>query len=245
MVIGAGKTDVGRRRSHNEDYFLLMEQEQIFLVADGVGGQRDGQRASHLAAEGLRHYITSFPPQRVTDDKTLHRYFSECLTEVNKTIYKLAGSHRDSSGMATTSVLLYLARGNAYVVNVGDSRAYLLRDNVLRQVTIDHTYVNQLVREGKLTEQEAACHPNRNMITRALGAEPFVEPDFFQFEVRSGDRILLCSDGLYNEVSKEEICELSQKLFNTNAFVEALVQRANENGGGDNITVICVDIQDK
>ncbi|MBQ3107365.1 MAG: Stp1/IreP family PP2C-type Ser/Thr phosphatase [Firmicutes bacterium] len=245
MVIGAGKTDVGRRRDHNEDYFLLMEKESLFLVADGVGGQRDGQRASHLAAEGVRHYISSFPPDWITDDGALHQYFRKCLEEVNKTIYKLAGHHDEGGGMATTVVLTYISRGKAYVVNVGDSRAYLLRDGILRQATEDHTYVHQLVKEGSITEEEAKTHPGRHMITRALGAEPKVEPDFFQFAVRPGDRIILCSDGLYNEVSEGEICELSERFFSTNAFIDALVQRANENGGGDNITVICVDIQEE
>jgi len=144
--------------------------------------------------------------------------------------------------MATTAVLCYLRSGWAYIVNVGDSRAYLVRDGVLRQATEDHTYINEMLKQGMITEEEAAKRPDKNMITRAIGGEKSVRPDFFQFEISSGDVIILCTDGLYGEVEEPRIASLAVQNKSMHGLAGKLVEEANRCGGKDNISVICIKV---
>ncbi len=237
------QTDRGRVREINEDACLTLAEHNIYIVADGVGGHNAGEFASHGAVNLVAAYVKEHPLNQSGDREWLKDYFLDCLRQVNQAILELAAKSSKVAGMATTMVLLYLADGNAYVVNIGDSRAYLLRDGVLRQLTEDHTYVNQLVREGTLTPSEAAVHPNRNMITRALGGEAEIAPDFFQFQVYEGDKLLLCTDGLYNEIPEVELCRRITDCKDMQVLADSLVDAANENGGKDNITVICIQVE--
>ncbi|MDO4552173.1 MAG: Stp1/IreP family PP2C-type Ser/Thr phosphatase [Bacillota bacterium] len=241
MQIGA-QTDRGKNRDHNEDALLALEAESVFLVADGVGGHRAGEVASGTAAALLRQRLAARPLKGETDEDAVREYFLEYLQEANGTIEALARQNPENAGMATTAVLLYVGGSRAFVANVGDSRAYLLRDGVLRQITEDHTFVNQLLKEGTITDREACNHPSRNMITRALGGEETVAPDFYLFPVFEGDVLLLCSDGLYNEVEEEAIGRHAEEASDMQSLADRLVALANENGGGDNITVVCVRI---
>ncbi|MBR5741318.1 MAG: Stp1/IreP family PP2C-type Ser/Thr phosphatase [Firmicutes bacterium] len=243
MIRGAGYTDIGKLRRENEDDYLVMENEDLFLVCDGVGGQKDGAKASHMAVEAFRRLASAIPPSSAADEAKLKTYFETVLTNINRYIYDAAKSHAGTDGMATTLVLCTFARGNAYVVNLGDSRAYLIRNGRLIQITRDHTYVNQLLAAGTITEEEAKDHPNRNMITKALGAELSVYPDFFTFRTESGDRVVLCSDGMYNEVGPDGILTLSRDNEDPASFAKALVEQANEGGGSDNITVVAINVE--
>ncbi|NLY71783.1 MAG: Stp1/IreP family PP2C-type Ser/Thr phosphatase [Clostridiales bacterium] len=235
------KTDKGKIRQNNEDSLLCIEEKNFYMVADGVGGHNSGELASKLAVDYVRDYITNNPI--ISDDDTyLMNYFLECLSEVNAIIYERASKNIEDQGMATTAALLYIRNNKAYVVNVGDSRAYLARDGELIQITEDHTYVNELLKRGSISAEEAKDHPKRNMITRALGSKESIEPDFYKFDIYKGDIILLCTDGLYNEIDVNEINSLITNSTDTSTIAHELIKRANEQGGNDNITVICVEI---
>ncbi|HML38445.1 MAG TPA: Stp1/IreP family PP2C-type Ser/Thr phosphatase [Bacillota bacterium] len=236
------KTDRGRKRGRNEDSLFVMPRENIYIVADGVGGQNSGELASSMAVKTIAEYIKEKPLQNVEDEEALKDYFLDCMKHANQIIYRTARLSRENAGMATTAVVLYLAGGNAYIINVGDSRAYICRDGRISQITEDHTYVNELVKGGSITKEEAVLHPQKNMITRALGAEEKILPDFYRLKTLKDDILILCTDGLYGEVSEEEICGMAAASNSMNALSKNLVQRANRNGGNDNITVICLKI---
>lgn len=242
MQNAACMTDKGRQRTVNEDSILCMEKECFYMVADGVGGHNSGDLASSLAEKYIKAYIKANPIDLCKDDMSLRDYFMDCLTETNSMIYSRASRIKENSGMATTAVILYTRADKAYVVNIGDSRAYLFRDGQLLQITEDHTYVNELIKKGSITKEEAERHPKKNMITRALGIEENIEPDFYQFKIYKGDRILLCTDGLYNEIDAEGICRIANTTLNTGDMARELIMNANDNGGSDNISVICVEI---
>ena len=164
------------------------------------------------------------------------------MKHANRVIIQNALLSEENAGMATTIVLLHLTDGSAYIVNMGDSRAYICRDGQISQITEDHTYVNELVKDGSITKEQAEFHPQKNMITRALGGDEKVLPDFYRLETIKDDIIILCTDGLYGEVSAEEITGMAAESNSMNALSKSLVQRANRNGGNDNITVICLKI---
>jgi len=242
MQKAACLTDKGRLRTINEDSMLCLTAESIYMAADGVGGHNSGELASSLAEEYIKDFIRLNPIKADTDDASLKRYFQRCLNEANEYIYKRASLIKENTGMATTAVILHIRADKAYVINIGDSRAYLSRDGQLMQITEDHTYVNELLKKGTITKEEAEIHPKRNMITRALGIEAVIEPDFYQFNIYKGDRILLCTDGLYNEVDAEDISRVASASVNPGVMARELIRLANENGGSDNVTVICVEI---
>ncbi len=243
MIRGAGYTDIGKMRRENEDDYLVLPGCGLYLVCDGVGGQKDGAKASHMAVEAIRRLAESIPPDSATDEAKLKTYFDTILTNINRFVYDATKSHAGTDGMATTLVLAFFAWGNCYVVNLGDSRAYLVRGGRLIQITRDHTYVNQLLAAGTITPEEAVDHPNRNMITKALGAEPTVDPDYFTFRTEAGDCVILCSDGMYNEVAQPEIVRLAEETADPGELAKALVMKANETGGSDNITVVAIRVE--
>ena len=245
MISGAGYTDIGKNRRTNEDDFLVFNEKKIYVVCDGVGGQRDGAIASHMAAGAVRRYAQNFPPEDAKDDVELKAYFDEAISGINKIVYEAATSHEGLNAMATTMVLAYLRDNKAYVVNLGDSRAYLIRGSKVTQITEDHTYVNQLIREGSITKEEAKNHPQKHMITRALGAERIAVPDCFTFETKPGDWIILCSDGMYNEIPTAEMARLAEVLQDPETLAKTLVSKANDAGGDDNITTVAIRIDDQ
>ena len=166
-------------------------------------------------------------------------YFLSLISSVNDHVHQLAQG-TEPRGMATTLLMLYIRNDTAYVINIGDSRAYLIRDEHIVKITEDHTFVNDLVKKGIITEVQARNHPDRNMITRAIGADETVKPDFYMFQIYSGDIILMCTDGLYNEVSEEDMCRTLLECGNMRDACAKLVDDANRNAGNDNITVISV-----
>ncbi|MCL2111447.1 MAG: Stp1/IreP family PP2C-type Ser/Thr phosphatase [Clostridiales bacterium] len=241
------KTDTGKRRVGNEDALLLLPKHGIYAVADGVGGQNSGEVASRKAMAGIEVFISENPLSAADDlrgknrENWLRGYFQRCLQKVNAEIMKEAQTDPIMSKMATTLVLCYLDMESAYVINMGDSRAYMLRGGTMKQLTEDHTYVNKLVNAGTLTRSEARRHPQKNIITKALGSAKHTDPDFYRFDLQRGDRILLCTDGLHGELTDDEIANIIKEKGNLNNICSLLVDAANESGGNDNITVICVD----
>jgi len=239
------KSDRGMRRQNNEDACFMLLADNVYVVADGVGGGNAGEIASRTAVSQIANYIVEHPMEPTDDRYKIATYFQYCLDKVNMHIYEMASRHEANRGMATTIVTVFVYRGKAYVANVGDSRAYLFRDGQLTQLTEDHTYVNELVKAGKLTREMAELDDRKNVITRALGAEPSVQPDFFQVDVAEDDIIIMCTDGLYDEVSDSEIIEVLEKGYTMSATCSELVSLANDHGGHDNITVISLRVMEE
>ena len=242
MIQVGFKTDKGKRRENNEDSLFVMQEQNIYVVADGVGGHNSGQLASITAVKVISEYFKTNPIKKNQDEVAFKDYFLQCFRDVNAIIYHMANTSLENVGMATTAVLLNLSDDKAYLANVGDSRAYIIRNGQLNQITEDHTYVNELFKEGSITRAEAEAHPQKNMITRALGGEENILPDFFQLETYKNDIFILCSDGLHGEVSSDEICRIVTEANSMNGLSTDLVNLANSNGGSDNITVICLKI---
>lgn len=234
-------TDTGRVRTNNQDSVFCEENAvgsfpNLFLVADGMGGHKAGDMASKLCIEQVVRQIQS------TDKKTPVGVFEEAVETANRVIYEQASTNLDLSGMGTTLVATTIDEGTAYIVNVGDSRLYLLR-NTLQQITVDHSLVEEMVQSGEIGKEEMRTHPNKNIITRALGTDLDVQPDCFEIEVQQGDVLLLCSDGLSNMLEDERIEEII--LSHRGSMEEAgrsLVEQANEAGGKDNITVVLIEL---
>ena len=236
------KTDRGMKREINEDSVFVLPDRQLFIVADGVGGRSSGEVASSLAVETIAGYAVDVPVEDIPAGRELKDYFMSAFRKANSRIYGMARQGGSHPGMATTCVLAYVRGNYAYVVNVGDSRAYLVRDGAARQITEDHSAVREMVRTGLISEEEARRRPDRNVITRALGGEADIEPDFFSFELFPGDTIILCTDGLYSEVPEGQMTDLCGRFKTMHRLTRQLVSEANRHGGSDNITVCCVRI---
>lgn len=230
-------TDVGMVRQQNEDDFCA--DENLFVVADGMGGHNAGEVASALAIATVR--------SGARGGIFTAAQFRELVQQANTAIYTASLDDSTQSGMGTTLTALAVVPGEepaVLVANVGDSRTYLFRNNALTRISVDHSYVQELVNEGIITPEEARVHPRRNIVTRAMGIDRNVQVDVFQQLVRTGDRLLLCSDGLVDEVSDADIAQILREHTNPQETAEALVLVANANGGRDNTTVIVVDVVD-
>jgi len=236
------KTDQGKTRSVNEDALFVMPKQNVYIVADGVGGHNAGELASRTAVKEIADYIEDNPIGKSADAHQIKNYFNICLNKVNASIVAYSKAGHENKGMATTTVILHLSGKKANIINVGDSRAYMIRAGQISQITEDHTVVNQLLKEGSITRQEADGHPMNNMITRALGGEEKVKPDFYQVDTQKNDVFLLCTDGLYNEVTETLMMEIIMTSTTMHEACNKLIAKANEQSGKDNITTVCVRI---
>lgn len=242
MVQIGFRTDKGKRRETNEDSLFVMPEQDIYIVADGVGGHNSGEIASMMAVKHIAEYIKLNPIHDRNNYNYIKTYFYNCLKHVNELIYRAARNSAEHAGMATTAVILCLSEQKAFFVNIGDSRAYLVRNQRIEQITEDHTFVNALLKEGSITKEEADNHPQKNMITRALGGEEKILPDFYEMDILKQDIILLCTDGLYGEVSQQDMALVASEACSMSRLSADLVDLANKNGGNDNITIICIKI---
>ncbi len=230
----AGKTDPGRKRRRNEDAFVL--EPPLFAVADGMGGAQAGEVASRLAAAAFREFHEA-------DDLAPDDRLRALVQEANRRIYDRARADTGATGMGTTLTAALLEDGDVTIGHVGDSRAYRLRDGRLEQLTEDHSLVADLMRSGRLTPEEAESHPQRSVITRALGTDPEVDVDTMTVEASPGDVFLLCSDGLTTMVADEDILELVARAGSLEDAARALVKAANKGGGEDNVTVVLFAVE--
>jgi PPM family protein phosphatase len=228
IVDHAGRTDVGRQRSANEDTFLV--EPPFFAVADGMGGAKAGEVASAMAAH-------AFEGERDSDEAA-ETQLVRILREANRRIYDLAVSDESHRGMGTTLTAAKVVDDEVSLGHVGDSRAYRMRDGQLEQLTKDHSLVAELERSGQITAEAAEHHPQRSIITRALGPEPDVEVDTYTLTGRADDLFLLCSDGLTSMISDGEVSSILRSADSLEAAAEELVRAANQSGGKDNITVV-------
>lgn len=243
MISVGFKTDRGISRTDNEDSVFVLPDRQLFMVADGVGGHNSGELASRMAVGYMAQFVALHPLEYVRNGSELREYFFTLFKGANEMIFNKSVSEKNNRGMATTSVLCYIRDNMAYVVNIGDSRAYLVRDGQLHQVTKDHTVVQQLLDQGLITAEEAEQRPDKNMITRALGGEKNINPDFFVFETYPEDTIILCSDGLYGEIEEDRLAYMASNSSTMHGLSSELVNVANTNGGSDNISVVCIRIK--
>ncbi len=228
------KTDTGRQRRDNED--SAFARAPVFVVADGMGGAQAGEVASRIAVEVFAQGL----PAGGSAEKRL----ADLVVEANRRIFDVSRSERERAGMGTTLTAALLEGSDLAIAHVGDSRAYLLRDGSLKRLTQDHSLVDELVRRGKLTEEQAAEHPQRSIITRALGPEPEVEVDTWTYPVRAGDVLLLCSDGLTSMLSEERVEAILSSSGELKDVAQSLIDEANAAGGRDNITVVLFRLED-
>ncbi|MDE6658546.1 MAG: Stp1/IreP family PP2C-type Ser/Thr phosphatase [Eubacterium sp.] len=234
------KTDKGIVRSSNQDAYAVGEfpdEVAWAVVCDGMGGHAGGNIASALAVKVISDKINASYRENMRDS-SIRNMLDSALTAANMEVYDMAEADPELRGMGTTVVCAIVKNGYAFIAHAGDSRAYIY-DGELRQITTDHSYVQTLVDIGKITQEEAEHHPNKNKITRAIGAEKIIDIDFDEVELNDEDVLILCTDGLSNYVSSDEMINEVQdgKYY---AFADRLVKKANHNGGGDNVTVVAI-----
>ena len=249
MKLGVfGKTDVGRRRKNNEDYFGVFEEHLLFVVADGMGGHAAGEVASSTAVQAVAEFVALTAKE--TDitwpwgvDPAISLVANRLKTAVrfgNQKVLDLSLTQADYEGMATTIVGVLFEEGTAHIAHVGDSRLYLVNDSGIKQVTIDHSWVLEQVALGVLTNEQARSHPLRNVVTRAIGAAPDLNVDITSHGMAVGDTLLLCSDGLSGMVLDGDLERIVRANPDPKTAAEVLVAEANAKGGEDNITVLLV-----
>lgn len=234
-------TDVGSKRSMNQDFFYCNQNavgsfQNLFIVADGMGGHKAGDYASKLCVRSMVDAIEK------SGHKTPVTMFEEAVGLANEKIYSEANAHVEYEGMGTTMVACTVSDDTMYVANIGDSRLYLLREDI-SQITNDHSLVEELVKNGNLTESEARIHPQKNIITRALGTDTQVNADFFELTVKKDDIILMCSDGLSNMIDDEDMAYIIKNSDTLEAAGKRLIEQANKNGGDDNITAVLAQVE--
>jgi serine/threonine protein phosphatase PrpC len=253
-----GRTDVGRTRDHNEDAFILADltadvatvptevrrtiagrKGSLFMVADGMGGAAAGEIASAMAVEAILGELrTTWVAGDTTEPEAFVRAIKQATKAANEKIHSYATAHPEYRGMGTTATIAGLLGETLYLAQVGDSRAYIVRNGVAKQITKDQSLMQKLIEAGELTEEEAKLSERRNIILQALGPEPYIKVDLTHQTVRRGDTLVLCSDGLSGQVTKDEIAMVVTDEGDVATACKLLVERANFNGGPDNITVI-------
>lgn len=239
-----GKTDVGLKRENNQDCFKVSKTQNgalLCVVCDGMGGAAGGRVASSTAADAFSEYVLE---NINTHEESICTLLADALSNANKCVYEKAKEDKELSGMGTTMCAVLALGDKLYCISVGDSRIYLVKNCTMSRLSHDHSYVQTLVDGGQITEEEARNHPNRNIITRAVGTEEKVEGDVFVLDEICADRILICSDGLCGYVDDSD----TQQIINSNEYgevaVNALVDKANEAGGFDNITAVIMENTD-
>ena len=239
MLRAWGMKDVGRCRDINQDYIFLSEEPMgnlpnLFLVADGMGGHRAGDLASEYTVSRVCEAVTK------SMQKIPFQILKGAFQYANQKLIEKAGGSPAYAGMGTTLVAVTVQDDTAYVANVGDSRLYKI-GGTIEQITEDHSLVEEMVRMGEISKEEARNHPERNIITRAIGVSETVEPDYFDTRLEKGECLLLCSDGLSNMIEDAQIQEILERRADLQSGAKELVETANRNGGKDNISVVLVE----
>ena len=240
MLSSYAMTDVGRTRTVNQDYvFSCLEPvgnlPNLFIVADGMGGHQAGDFASSYSVKKILESIS------LSLQKNPHKIFADAIRYANRELIEKAKANPELKGMGTTVVLLTIVGEKAYVANVGDSRLYLMED-ILTQITVDHSLVQEMIKIGELTKESARIHPDKNIITRAVGAGRDINADFFEFSLTEKSILLMCSDGLSNMVEDEQLAILLKSAKTPEKVGKKLIDTANQNGGKDNIAVIVINV---
>ena len=235
------KTDIGKAREINQDYYYISENTeipQVYILADGMGGYKGGEIASKLAVESAARYIKSNFSSNLMEKEEILKLVENAVEYANMVVYEKSKEVEELEGMGTTLEICLIYNNKAYIGHVGDSRIYRIRKDVIRKLTKDHSYVQKLIEDKKITRDEAKSHPKKNMLTKALGCTPYVVPDIRARNFERGDIFIMCSDGLTNMVDEKRIYELVTQDINKAA--DELINEANAAGGYDNITVIII-----
>ena len=233
MIKAYAKTDIGKMREMNQDYFYVSNNElQLYILADGMG-----EIASKLAVISVKNYIENNFNETPKDKENLLKLISSSIEYANMVVYERA-KEDNLEGMGTTLEVCLIYNNKVYIGHIGDSRIYRIRKEFIRKLTQDHSYVQKLVKDGTITKEEAEHHPKKNMLMKALGCNAYVEPDVMMKIFQKEDILVICSDGLTNMVKQEDIYNIVIKNIDTAA--ENLINLANENGGYDNITVVLI-----
>ena len=241
MIKAYAKSDKGNVRETNEDYFYIsnsLDQIQLFLLADGMGGYNGGEIASQLAIQTAKNYIENNFKDIEKDRDSIIQLLGSSMEYANMVVYEKAKENPELQGMGTTLEICLIYNNKAYIGHVGDSRIYSVRKQFIRKLTQDHSYVQKLVKEGTITKEQAEHHPQKNMLMKALGCNAFVEPDVMVKGFLKDDILIMCSDGLSNMVDQQTIYEMASK--NIEQATKDLVQLAKDRGGYDNITVVII-----
>ena len=233
------KTDIGLKRKLNQDYVFTADLPlgilpNLYLVADGMGGHKAGGFASKYAVETIVEKVSS------SKETEVFSVLNQAIAEANRRLRMKAAEDESMSGMGTTLVAATISDGVLRVANVGDSRLYLINEDI-HQITIDHSLVEEMVRMGGLNREQARNHENKNIITRAIGAETDVNPDFFEVQLKKGDRIFMCTDGVSNMLTDEEILAILNDSGTEEDRIERVVAMANEHGGRDNMGIVFIN----
>ena len=241
MIKAYVKSDKGKVREMNQDYYYIstsLDEVQLYILADGMGGYNGGEIASSLAVETARNYIENNFKETEKDKDSIIQLLGSSMEYANMVVYEKSKEGLELQGMGTTLEICLIYNNKVYVGHIGDSRIYRIRNQFMRKLTQDHSYVQKLVKEGTITKEQAAHHPQKNMLMKALGCNAFVEPDVMVKGFLKDDILIMCSDGLTNLVEQEKMYELASK--NIELAPKKLVELANERGGYDNITVIVI-----
>lgn len=237
------KTDVGRAREINQDYYYVSDIKddiKLFILADGMGGYKGGEIASRLAVESVKNYIcVNFAKIENKEKDVILNLIEGAIEYANNVVYEKSKEDIELRDMGTTLEVCLIHGNKVFIGHVGDSRVYRIRKNIIRKLTTDHSYVEKLVKEGSISKEEAYNHPKKNMLIKAIGCDSLVEPDVFYKAFLKDDILLICSDGLTNMLKEKEIYDVLLK--NPDKPENALINRANIVGGYDNITAIIVD----
>lgn len=241
MIKAYAKSDIGKVREINQDYFSIsdsLDDVHLFILADGMGGYNGGEIASQLAVKTAKSYIENNFKQTPKDRESIIQLLGSSMEYANMVVYEKSKENKELEGMGTTLEICLIHNNKVYIGHVGDSRIYRIRKEFTRKLTQDHSYVQKLVKEGTITQEEAVHHPQKNMLMKALGCNAFVEPDVMVKGFLKDDILVMCSDGLTNMVNQEDIFREAKK--NIEWAPKELIDLANKNGGYDNITVVVI-----
>ena len=241
MIKAYAKSDVGKIREMNQDYYYIsnsLDEIQLYMLADGMGGYNGGEIASKLAIQSAKNYIENNFKTIEKDKDSIIQLLASSMEYANMVVYEKSKENKELDGMGTTLEIVLIYNNKAYIGHIGDSRIYRIRKSFIRKLTQDHSYVQKLVKDGQITQEQAEHHPKKNMLMKALGCNAFVEPDVMVKGFLKDDIIVMSSDGLTNLVNQEEIYNHAKE--NIELATKELVDMANERGGYDNITLVII-----
>ncbi|MBR6033160.1 MAG: Stp1/IreP family PP2C-type Ser/Thr phosphatase [Clostridia bacterium] len=235
------KTDIGKMRNMNQDCIYVSPDDEnikLYILADGMGGYNGGEVASSLAVDSIKNYVNNHFSSIQLDKESILQFLKEAMEYANKVVYQRSREDKELEEMGTTLEVCLIYGDKVFIAHIGDSRVYRIRKNFIRRLTTDHSYVEKLVKDGTITKEQAYTHPKKNMLTQALGCEPKIAPQVIVKGFLKDDILLICSDGLTNMVSENEIYGIIKT--NVEKASDALIDRANLNGGYDNVSVIII-----
>ena len=241
MIVAYAKSDMGKAREMNQDYFYIsnsLSEVQIYIVADGMGGYKGGDIASKIATQCVKSYIENNFKDTPKDKHSLIQLVGSSIEYANMIVYEKSKEDKELEGMGTTLEICLIYNNKVYIGHVGDSRIYRIRKDIIRKLTQDHSYVQKLVKDGKITKEEAEIHPRKNMLMKAIGCNAFVEPDVAVKGFQKDDILVMATDGLTNLVKQEEIYKIVKE--DIERAPKELIDLANEKGGYDNITIAVI-----